>query len=458
MKTILPSKWTARALLIALAWSSIAAAEEPTRAPLGERFESFVAPDDPGADDSVPQPPDPSGTLTLRDAIAAALLGNPELAVFSWDVRRGDARAIQAGLLPNPGVLVEVENLGGGGDRKSFEQTETTVWLSQLLQIGGKRGKRQRVADLERELSAWQYEQARLNVLTRTNRAFVSTLSAQARLDLVRELERIASESVSSIRAHVRAGGAPTVEAVRAEVELSRARLQQQVIQRELDVSRATLASMWGSSTPRFTEVRGDLAPVSSPPPLSELERRVEENPDVARWETEIARREASLSLERARGIPFPTINLGGRHFNDNGDMAFVFAVSVPLPVFNRNQGSVLDAASGVAQAKAEKSSARLSVLTAVRQRYAGLLAAFTAAETLQKHTLPSAKAAYRGTREGFQKGLFRYLEVLDAQRTLFELRMQRIAALSEYHLARADLERLTASPLELPASAGEAR
>ncbi len=457
VKTVSLCTWLASAAMLALTWPSIAIAEDPARAPLGAHFESFEAPLEPGDAEATPQPPDPSGTLTLRDAIAAALLGNPELAVFSWEVRRRDARTIQSGLLPNPGVLVEVENLGGGGDRAAFEQTETTVWLSQLIQIGGKRGKRERVADLERELSAWQYERARLDVLTRTNRAFVSTLSAQARLDIVHDLERLASESIQSIQAQVRAGAAPAVESTRAEVERSRTQLQRQALERELDVNRAQLAAMWGSATPRFTEARGKLAPIALAPPLVELQRRVEENPDVARWETEIERREAALSLERARGLPDPTINVGGRHFNDNGDTALVFAVSVPIPVFDRNQGSVLDAASGIAQAKAEKSSAKLAVLTAVRQRYASLVAAFAAADTLTTKTLPSAEAAYRGARDGYRNGLFRYLDVLDAQRTLFQLRMQRISALSEYHLARADLERLTASPLETPASGGEA-
>src|SRR6185503_6219158 len=99
----------------------------------------------------------PAGVLRLRDAVAAALVSNPALAAFSAEIRSREAQALQAGLLPNPAALVEVENLGGSGDRQGFEQTESTIWLSQLLPLTGEPGKRRDVADRERDLAEWDY-------------------------------------------------------------------------------------------------------------------------------------------------------------------------------------------------------------------------------------------------------------------------------------------------------------
>ena len=61
---------------------------------------------------------------------------------------------------------------------------------------------------------------------------------------------------------------------------------------------------------------------------------------------------------------------------------------------------------------------------------------------------VPAAELAYGAAREGYREGKFGFLEVLDAQRTLFEAKGQYIDALSEYHAARADTERLIGQPL----------
>lgn len=401
---------------------------------------------------------DPTGILTLQDAVSAALVSSPRLAAFSWEVRSRDARAVQAGLLPNPQILVEVENLGGSGDRAAFEQGETTVWLSQLIPLAGKPAKRRRVAELDRDLSQWEYEGTRLSVLTDTTKAFIATLAAQQQLELLVELEKLAGESVRQVSSVADAGGASMVEKTRAEVELSSIRLRRQQAEGQLVANRASLASSWGSSFADFTSVTGDLADIVPAPPLDDVVARVRENPDLARWATELDRRSAALSLAEARRIPDPTFSLGGRHFNDNGDSALVVAVTIPIPVFDRNQGNVSAATSDLSKAKAEKASSEVSVRALLQQRHAALTAAYRQAEILRRETLPAARETYAGAREGHRRGLFRSLDVIDAQRTLFELRSQYLRTLATYQLARADVERLTASPLGDVPGQGESR
>ena len=412
----------------------------------------------PPSPESVAPLNEPTGALTLRNAVAAALVGNPELAVFSLEVRSRDARAIQAGLLPNPQILVELENLGGSGDRAAFEQGESTVWLSQLIPIGGKPSRRRRVAEFERDLSQWQYEAVRLGVLTDTTKAFVAALSAQQQLELLREMERLVGDSVRQVRSFAEAGGASHVERTRAEVELSTVRVRRQRAEGALAAARVALAVSWGSVVPQFSSVAGDLAQLVAAPPLAKLEQRVYENPDIARWVTELDRRSAALSLAEARRLPDPTLSLGGRHFSDNGDNAVVFAFSVPLPVFDRNQGNVLAATRDLSKAKAQRASAELSARAQVRQRYAELIAAHGQAETLRRDTLPAAEQTFAGARDGHRQGLFRSMDVLDAQRTLFELRSQYLTVLASYHLARADLERLTATAFDADPENGAPR
>src|SRR3990172_957404 len=105
----------------------------------------------------------PVGAIALRDAVALALLHSPDLAAFAWETRAREARVLQAGRLPNPILSVLVEDLGAsridrpmGIDASSAAvQPQTTIQLSQLVELGGKRAARRELAALDRDLAAW---------------------------------------------------------------------------------------------------------------------------------------------------------------------------------------------------------------------------------------------------------------------------------------------------------------
>ncbi len=124
-----------------------------------------------------PQLREPTGDIALRQALAYALIKNPELAAFAWEVRAGEARTLQASLFPNPELEVETEEFGG--DANGFDVAETTIQLSQLIELGGKRGARTKVAALERNLAGWNYESKRLDVFTETSSSNLGDKEAQ---------------------------------------------------------------------------------------------------------------------------------------------------------------------------------------------------------------------------------------------------------------------------------------
>ena len=100
---------------------------------------------------AIPSPPnmleqrvelvEPQGALSLTEALSLALLHNPTLQEFAWGIRISDVKTLRAGLLPNPELDVEAENFLGSGQQRDFDQTETTVAISQLFELGGKRAK-----------------------------------------------------------------------------------------------------------------------------------------------------------------------------------------------------------------------------------------------------------------------------------------------------------------------------
>lgn len=390
----------------------------------------------------------PSGVVTLEDARAAALHASPRLSGLSAEVSSRRALALQAGVLPNPEVALEFENVGGTGDREAFEQTETTLWVSQLVPLGGKVDERERAAALAGDLAAWSLEAARREVLADATKAFVATLAAQEHVALARDLVRLAGESTRAVAVQVRSGGASTVEEARARLVAGEADIERSGAERALAASRAALAATWGGDAASFREVRGDLAALAPPPPLGQLGGLLPESPGLARWETELAQREAALALERARRVPDPTIRLGARHFHDNDDDALVFEVAVPLPLFDRNDGNVLAAGHDVARARSEHDQARVAAAAELAQHYQELARSYEEAVALRERLVPDARAAFAGVRDGYRAGRFGQLELLAAQRTLFEVRGRLLDAEVAYHRAAADIERLTGRSL----------
>ncbi|HEY5867916.1 MAG TPA: TolC family protein [Candidatus Tectomicrobia bacterium] len=421
----------------------------PESRPLGKDIPSYRPP---------PEVPDtaspartftnPTGVLTLPQAQALTLLQHPRLAAFGWEVRAGEARTLQASLPPNPEVEIEVEDFAGSGELRGFRGTEITIHLSQLIELAGKRQKRTRVAALERDLATWDYEATRIDILTQVTQAFVEVLSAQERLRLALELVRLAQDVLRTAAERVRAGKVSPVEETRAQVALSTSRIAAERTQRELEAARQRLAVFWSARTPAFDSAAGTLEPIAAIPSAARLAERIVQNPDIARWVTEMAQRQAALDLAGAQGVPDPTIGGGFRHIRETGDNAMVMAFSIPLPVFNRNQGGVLEARYRLAKAGEERRAAEVQVRTALAEAYGALASAFVEATRLQNEVLPGAQQAFDAVSEGYRQGKFGFLDVLDAQRTLFESRGRYLETLAAYHRAVAEVERVIGEPL----------
>lgn len=394
-----------------------------------------------GIDTSGPQ--EPFGDVSLRDALALALAGNPSLAGASWKVEAGEAREIQAGLFPNPELEGEVEDFGGSGPFRDFERSETTLSLSQLVELGGKRARRVRAAELETSVAGWDREARRLMVLTETKRAFVAVLASQKRLELARRSLGVAERVLASARARVEAGKSSPLEEGRARVLLSRSQLGVERSERDLVAARTRLASRWGSTVAHFGRAVGELESIEPVPPLEALVECVQAHPQVARWASEVSARQARVDLARAEAIPDIRVRGGLKLLEGSDDTAAVVGLSLPLPIFDRNPGRIRAARAERAHAAEERRATELEVQGRLASSHAALRSAHAEVTALRDEILPETRAALEAVMEAFEAGKSGYLEVLDAERTLFDLREQYIRALSTYHGSLAEVEGL---------------
>ena len=392
---------------------------------------------------------EPTGEITLADAFALALVRNPELKTFPYELRAAEARMLQAGLRPNPELQVEVEEFGGRADRIGFEAAETTVQIGQPIELAGKRAKRARLAALDKELVQWDYEAARLDVMREVRQAFTAVLTAQERLALAERLLDLSLQAQSAVAQRVGAGKDSPVDELRAGVVVSESRIEQQKTQKALLAARHGLAAAWGGHAPAFERAEGDLYGMSQPAPLQEPGAAISGNPDVARWETEQKQRRAALRLEQARAVPDVTAGGGVRRFEETDDAAMVFGLAVPIPLFDRNQGGIREAIAALAEARQQYEAVRVKTLAALAEAANALAAAWEEATILRQDALPKAQQAFEAVQQGYRQGKFDYLYVLDTQRALFQTQAAYINSVEAYHKARADVERLIGRSLD---------
>lgn len=432
----------------------------PSPRPLGRDLPVYQPP--PPGESGEPQPPafeNPAGAIALRDAVVLALLHSPDLAAFAWETRAREARVLQAGKLPNPIVSVLVEDLGtsridgpkgpmGIEASSAAVRPQTTIQLSQLVELGGKRAARKELAAIERDLAAWDYETARIDVFTQVTRAFLDVLAAQETVALTERTMQAVGEVRQSVGARVAAGAVSPIEETRAEISLAAVRVESEQARSLLGAARGRLAATWGSSEAAFLSAVGDLGEVPSLPTREDLLARLADNPYLARWAAEISQRQAALAFERSKGVPDLEVIAGYRRFNDLGTNALVIGGSISLPIFDRNQGGIEEARTRLSQAYEQRRAAEARVAAALAEAYGALTSAHTAVTSLQAAVLPGAQQTFEAVNEGYRLGKFGYLDVLDAQRTFIGASGQYLRALADYHKGAVEVERLIGAPL----------
>ncbi|MFH1842592.1 MAG: TolC family protein [bacterium] len=387
-------------------------------------------------------PPGPTGTVTLADALSFALRHNPDLMAQAWGVQAAEALKQQAGLRGNPEIEVEFENFAGENDFRRFESAEVTVALSQTINLAGVRGKRKQLASREVELASWELEIARLDLVAEVSQRFLEVQAAQERLILAEEVVQLYAATLTAVSERVAAGKAAPPEKTRAQISLASVRIQLERTRRDLATARHYLASTWGNPAPNFTTVTGDFYAVT-PPADADLAILVAQSPDLGQQARILEIHQAAVNLERAHRIPELTLSGGTRRFSESGETAYVMGVSVPLPLFDRNQGTVRAAQSKRAAAVSRQWATEANVRASLVSSQNMLSASYFAVQELKQTILPGAEQTYDAVLEGYRHGKYSYLSVLDAQGTLFEARSEYIDAFEDYHTTRVELERL---------------
>ncbi|MFK4046398.1 Cobalt-zinc-cadmium resistance protein czcC (plasmid) [Roseomonas mucosa] len=387
--------------------------------------------------------------VSPQQAVEAALTVSPALRGAGAARQAVLADALQARLRPNPEINGNFENFGGFGGRqetRGFRTIESTVGLIQRIELGGKRGARIAFAARSGEVAELDFAGVRLEVAREVVTALATAEAARRLVGVERERARLAGETLRAARARVEAGRDPLLQAERAEVVRATAGIAAERAGREVEIALAELAVLVGvprvelaPRQPWFEQIGSSPGRPTPADPLA----RLGTSPELSRLDTAIAQQRANLSLQRANAVPDVTVSGGVRRYGEAGETAFVAGASIPLPIYDRNQGGIARAQAELTRAEAEAERGRnllVATLVAAEQR---LALAWRSVDTLRRTALPSAEQAARFATAGYAEGRFSFLEVLDAQRALSDTRAQLVEAIQAFHALRAQVQRL---------------
>ncbi len=393
-----------------------------------------------------------NGTVTLASpeaAIALALGRSPILRSAAASRQAVRAEALSAPLRPNPDASIAVENfggLGGRGDLRGARGVETTIGLSQRIEIGGQRAARIAAAARSGDVAALEYEGARLDLARDVVVALAEAEAASRTVGVERERARLAAETLRVARARVEGGRDPLLQAQRAEVARATAEVAADRARREAEIALANLAVLVAAPRVELAPRQpwfDDIGPAPRPPVPADPVVRLAANPDLARFEAAVEAGRAAVALQRTTAIPDVTVQGYVRRFQESRETAFVAGASIPLPIYDRNQGGIARAQAELLRADAEAQRGRANLVSALVAAEERTALAWRSAQSLRRDALPAAEGAARAASVGFAEGKFAFIEVLDAQRALSDVRASLVDALREFHARRAASDRL---------------
>ena len=374
--------------------------------------------------------------LTMDQALETAFANNPDLAAAQWETGIAKGVRQQAGLIPNPEVSWEAE------DTRRNSRT-TTVMINQPIELGGKRGARIEVASRAQDAAGIELDRKRNVLRADVIQAFYSSSTAQQRLLLSRQSLELAERGLRAAQGRIKSGKSSPVEGTRAEVQLSEVRLELRLAERDEASAYQRLAQVMGAPLPAFVSVGDPGRSMPTVPDSSLLLNRIGETAELRLAKLQIDQREASLGLEKAQRIPVLPVSIGSQDDERERERGNVVGLSMPIPLFNRNQGTVLAAARRTDQARDLRNASELRLRTEIQTTLDQWMTANTEVASFNQTILPAAQSAVDTATRGFEMGKFNFLDVLDAQRTLISARTQYIQAIAEATDAWVRIERI---------------
>jgi outer membrane protein, heavy metal efflux system len=386
----------------------------------------------------------PIENLSLDQAIAIAEEMHPDIAEARALVQAAEGQAQQAGSRPNPELIGRVEAAPFRGD--TIGQADYLAGAAQIVPLGRRLSQARRVETLERDRWLRAVESRRLEVHRAVHGAFAAALYQERAANAQSALRDAADRTVDLARARLAAGDATPDLLARAELESARVRREWQRCVALQEQALASLAAALGQRGIRIVSLAGELEATLEIPTLQSITHDLAQHPAMAEAQADVAAYRARVDLARANRIPDLRVEALYRRVESSRQDAVDLGVSVPLPLFDRNQGRIRVAQAELEAAEARSRSTAVALDRRVRELHTRLQAALLDSQVLRADVLPRMQGVLRAYEARFDAGDIALLELLAVRRESAEVQMEFLESLRNAFEAWGDLRLLLAA------------
>jgi cobalt-zinc-cadmium efflux system outer membrane protein len=393
-----------------------------------------LAADDPG-----------SAALTIGQAVAEAVQNNPSLIARRLGISVAETAQITARLRPNPVLSASSDHLDwlgtGYNVANAAGPAETAIRIDMPFERAHKREYRLDTANYEAQIARARYTDALRLLRQDVTLAAIDVLEAKARLALANDNLKSLDGIVQLNQTRLNGGAIAPVELTRSRVAMLQFRATVKSAELSLLTARTRLHTLLGrKAADPLADISGDMkAPLPSRPPdlVAIQNAAINSRPDLLAGKLEQARSQADLRLQIAQGKVDYTVGAEYRRqqgINGKGN-SLGFFVSVPLPVYNRNQGEIARVRTEQEQISKTLDALQTQIAGEVTTAYQEFETARQLIDEIERDLLTPSAEARSTTAYVYQAGASSLIDVLDAQRAFNE-------TMSAYYSAQADYRR----------------
>lgn len=376
----------------------------------------------------------------LQDLRALAAEHNPTLKQAIQMIRGEEGKALQAGLWPNPTIAYAGEQIGLDGTAGEFQGG----FLRQRIVTGGKLRLSREKYEARADVARHNLTSQEFRVFNNVNAAFYELLAAEARLELHQDLYNVAKDRYKTVFELVNIGNKNQAELKIAGADLQKVRLDLFMAQNERKKSKVQLESVIGFPLGEEFLLVGELddeIPEILPEWEAMLANTLDNSPQVLAALEKLRGDEITLERERREPIPDLFLEAGvGRNIVDD-QTVYMAGVSLEIPLFDRNQGTIQQAEADLERQRAEVDRIKLELTRRFAQEYSHYLTRYKSVLDYQTTVLPKSEAAYAMQLEMYDRSRIDWLDVLDFQTEFLMNRIQMVDHLLHFHQRRIALE-----------------
>ena len=388
----------------------------------------------------------PLTRLSLDDAVSLAERANPTVRAKAFEHQAVTANEITAGLRPNPTASFLAEQFGGASDAS---QTQYTFTVGQPIELGGKRQRRIDSARAATRVTGHELDDVRRQVLYQIKKSFTDALAGRESLALAEENVRALDDLERIQRFRAERGDISELDLLRIQVQRFAFERDAADARQALRVAKIALRAAAGpGQVAEDFDLVGDLAFKDIAPTQSGLYRRALANrPDLRA--AEAARTKASADIRLARANAWWDITPQIEYQRLGPDNTVGFGISVPIRIFDRNQGEIARTRAEARRVEATHEVVAIQALTEVDTALAALGTEREKLTALRDTYLPKARQARDTVEFAYRRGGVSLLDYLDAQRTYRDTAAEYLRSLAGYLTSFYQLETAVGGSLE---------